>query len=130
MLVGSLSYQLPCLQKQASAARDHICKLEETLAGEPDNFHKMLNSKEQEMTEVRNAMQEQLRVYQELLDIKLALNMEINAYCKLLEGQGGEAEVVPQPFITSHHLLCYLEQQQQRWHVCEAGLGQAPVAGD
>lgn len=86
MLMESLSYQLPGLQKQASAVGDHICELEETLSGERDTFHNMLDSKEQEMTEVHKAMRQQLGVYQELLDIKLALDMEINSYCKLLEG--------------------------------------------
>ena len=57
------------------------------MAGKCDKFCKMLDAKEQEMTEVRDAMQQQLAEYQELLDIKLALDMEISAYRKLLEGE-------------------------------------------
>lgn len=72
---------------QASAAENHIRELEEALAGERDKFRKMLDSKEQEMTEVRDAMQQQLAEYQELLDVKLALDIEISAYRKLLEGE-------------------------------------------
>lgn len=72
---------------QASAAENHIYELEEALAGERDKFRKMLDAKEQEMMEVRDAMQQQLAEYQELLDTKLALDIEISAYRKLLEGE-------------------------------------------
>ncbi|XP_021504579.1 lamin-B2 isoform X1 [Meriones unguiculatus] len=97
MRVESLSYQLSGLQKQASAAEDRIRELEEALAGERDKFRKMLDAKEQEMTEVRDAMQQQLAEYQELLDIKLALDMEISAYRKLLEGEEERLKLSPSP---------------------------------
>ncbi|XP_004778213.2 lamin-B2 isoform X1 [Mustela putorius furo] len=93
----SLSYQLSGLQKQASAAEDRIRELEETMAGERDKFRKMLDAKEQEMTEMRDVMQQQLAEYQELLDVKLALDMEISAYRKLLEGEEERLKLTPSP---------------------------------
>ncbi|XP_020864568.1 lamin-B2 [Phascolarctos cinereus] len=97
MRVESLSYQLSSLQKQASAAEDRIRELEEILGGEREKFRKMLDAKEREMTEMRDQMQQQLTEYQELLDVKLALDMEINAYRKLLEGEEERLKLSPSP---------------------------------
>ncbi|XP_059950696.1 lamin-B2 isoform X1 [Mesoplodon densirostris] len=97
MRVESLSYQLSGLQKQANEAEDRIRELEETVAGERDKFRKMLDAKEREMTEMRDVMQQQLAEYQELLDVKLALDMEISAYRKLLEGEEERLKLSPSP---------------------------------
>lgn len=47
----------------------------------------MLADKEREVAEIQAKMQQQLHEYEELFDVKLALDMEINIYRKLLEGE-------------------------------------------
>uniref|UniRef100_A0A8C9U1G0 Lamin B2 n=1 Tax=Scleropages formosus TaxID=113540 RepID=A0A8C9U1G0_SCLFO len=95
MRIESLGYQLSALQKQASASEQRIRELEDILASDRDKYRRQLDAKEREMAEMRDCMQQQLNEYQELLDVKLALDMEINAYRKLLEGEEDRLKLSP-----------------------------------
>jgi len=83
----SLTFEMEALRGTNEALRRSIGELEDRYNRDVSDYQETILSMQNECDDLKRKMADHLRQYQDLMGVKVALDMEISMYRKLLEGE-------------------------------------------
>ncbi|XP_033927400.1 peripherin [Melopsittacus undulatus] len=95
--IQSLTSEVDGLKSMNEALQRQMREMEAEFGEEIGSYRDVVEHLEQELQQLKEEMARHLREYQDLLNVKMALDIEIATYRKLLEGEESRITVPPHP---------------------------------